>query len=168
MSLAHDLASFDGKHVGTLEPILEAHDVNDLLSDELIALASDPDEKLQIGATWLMKAAFERGGRLGAKDVASLCRSLERIVAPDARLHVSQSIGHLTIPSRNAEQLARFLRDGIATDHKFLRAWSYDGFHRLAKQHARFREERQRLMDQGRHDAAASVRARLRAIDRER
>lgn len=124
-------------------------------------------EGLSVPSSWLLRAALERGVPLGAAQTASLLRSVARVEADDARLHLCQLVGHLSVPKRNAEQLARFLRAGAEGEHKLVRAWAVDGFQRLASQHPAYVQEARRLLDRAGRDPAASVRARARRLVKE-
>ncbi|MEM9378565.1 MAG: hypothetical protein AAGB93_01355 [Planctomycetota bacterium] len=134
--------------------------------DALVAACADA--RANVAATWLLRAHLEAGADLGRERTASLLRALDRVSDDDARLHLCQTVASLDVPARNAEQLARFLRAGLAGRHKLVRAWSVDGLHRLARQHARYRGEAQIALDGARRDSVASVRARARRIDAER
>ncbi len=50
---------------------------------------------------------------------------------------------------------------------KFVRAWAYDAFYRLATQHPGYRPEVWRLLEQGMQEEAPSVKARIRQLLRE-
>ncbi|MEM8930246.1 MAG: hypothetical protein AAGE94_03680, partial [Acidobacteriota bacterium] len=87
---------------------------------------------------------------------------------PWARLHVCRMIAVIEIPEHAADGFADFLRHGVESEHKFLRAWAIDGMHRLALQHPRLADEAETILQRGADDAAASVRARIRNILRGR
>ena len=54
-----------------------------------------------------------------------------------------------------------------SSDQKFLRAWSLDGYWRLAQAHDRLRPRALELFEQGARDPAAAVKARVRNIRRD-
>jgi hypothetical protein len=159
--------AFDGQRVGELAIAVHV-DVSDADLDRLVELSTDPDEDVQTAATWLLKAHLEDGVVLGSSRVAALCRDLQRMTAKNAKLHVCQSLGRLAVPARNAEQVARFLRPCATHEYKFLRAWAADAWHRLAGQHPSYIAEAVEVLDAASHDPAASVRARVRNIAKER
>ena len=127
-----------------------------------------PERAHCVPATWLIRAYLQQGLGLSSGQTARWIRSLSKLDDDDARLHACQSVVHLDVPKRNAEQLARFLRTGAEGQHKFTRAWAVDGFHRLALQHAQYAEEAGQRLDRALRDPAASVRARARHIAKER
>ncbi|MFT4540721.1 MAG: hypothetical protein ACI841_000991 [Planctomycetota bacterium] len=131
----------------------------------LILGIADPDAS--VPASWMLRAYLQQGAELPKQQTVTLLKSLRRIAADDARLHICQLVTHLDIPTRNAEALARFLRDCFEGTHKFTRAWAADGMHRLSLQHERYRLESLRWIDRASRDEAASVRARARQIARE-
>ena len=160
------IAAFEAEGVKGLQRALEDHAPSDTWLEELVRAITD--ERASVPATWMLRAYLERGADLSGQQTALLLRSLAGVAQDDARLHLCQSVGSLDIPARNAEQLARFLRGGVAGEHKFTRAWATDAFHRLALQHPRYKREALKHVERALRDPAASVRARARHIDRER
>lgn len=157
--------SFERRGVGGLQALVDKLAPSDAWMDALID--SVADEGTSVPATWMLRAYLERGVELERSQTAALLRCVNRIADDDARLHVCQSVARLEVPARNAEQLARFLREGCRGEHKFTRAWATDAFHRLALQHKRYRVEAHEWLQRAHRDAAASVRARARNIAKE-
>ena len=137
----------------------------DLLS-ALVTAHADPDAA--VAASWVLRHWLEGGTSLGSRRTAALVARLGDLGHADARLHVCQSIAHYDVPDRSSDSLADFLREAAGDEHKLVRAWAIDGFVRLAAQHPRFTEEAELWLERGREDPAASVRARVRNIDRGR
>ena len=163
-------SEYEQQGTRALERYCEDVTPSDALFDDLIdAVIAD---ETSVPATWLLRAILEAhegdGVELSSKHVARLCRGLERIERSDARLHVCQTVSLLSVPARNAEQMARFLRACSESDHKFVRAWAIDALQRLARQHARYRSEAAMALNAALEDPAASVRARARRIAAER
>ena len=164
MSLLSDLAGFDGREVETGRRIVAAHEPTSELFDQLLDLTADADADQQAGTTWLLKAYLEKGAALRPSRVAQLGRLLDRLTGWEAQLHVCQCLRFFEVPRRNVGQYARFLRTGIESDVKFLRAWAVDGFVRLAEQHETLSKEAGRHVEAALQDPAASVRARARHL----
>lgn len=122
------------------------------------------DERAEVPATWMLLDLLKAGLELEANATAALMRRVERVTAPDARLHLCQSVRFLSVPKRNREQLARFLRSGLEGEVKFVRAWALDGMCALAQQHSDFAQEASRTLARAASDPAASVRARARRL----
>ena len=130
--------------------------------DALLKGVGDP--RTSVAATWVLRAALAAGQELDRSQTAALLRELTRIREDDARLHVCQSVVHLEVPSRSAAPLARFLRERLAGEHKFTRAWALDALVRLAQQHDGYRREALDALARAGTDPAASVRARARRL----
>ncbi len=147
-----------------LERVLELHPPEEEWLDELVDSSSSSVMEESTAATWLVRAYLMAGAELTKDQTARLIRSLARVPAGDARLHVCQTVRDLRVPARNAEQLARFLRDCANGDHKFTRAWAVDGFQALAAQNTKYAREAGLVLERAERDPAASVRARVRRI----
>lgn len=159
-------ARFEAGGVQALEALLPATPPTDAWLGRLIEGLSDP--RHSVPASWMIRAYLQAGLEPSAARTAGFVRALARLAADDARLHACQCIQHLDVPKRNAEQLARFLRSGVAGAHKFTRAWAVDAFHRLARQHPRYAGEAAACLERALVDPAASVRARARHVAKER
>ena len=111
----------------------------------------------------MIKRALERGDSV--PDLSDeILRLLPAVDEWQARLHVLQSIRFLRISGRAKEglraDLLRLLQDG----NKFVRAWAYDGLHRLGSQHPEFAEEAEALLLEALELEAPSVKARIRNL----
>lgn len=157
------VAAYANGGIERLRPELEAAPIDGRLLESLVTGVASASSA--VPASWCLRAVLEEGVELDRGATAALCRALQRVTHDDARLHLCQSVQHLDIPSRNADQLARFLRAGADGEHKFVRAWAVDGFQHLARQHDRYRREAGEWLERARRDPAASVRARARRID---
>ena len=164
--LARIVADYADRGVVALEEAQEAHAPAAAWLDLLIDQVAEPE--VGVVTSWLLRVYLADGIELTAAQVGALCRALPRVEEPMASLHVCQSVGDLTVPNRCREPLARFLREGVESSHKFVRAWAVDGLYRLGRKHAEYREEAARVLDVASRDAAASVRARVRQIAREK
>lgn len=163
------LAAYNGRNIGPLEEILSEVPPSRRLLAELIDVATDDSNPtMQIGATWLLRKYLERGQSLDAALCRTLAGGLERIETRWARLHLCQTLASIAVPADCLDAFASFCRRGIASEHPFLRAWAHDAFHRLARQHPTLAPEAAVLLDAAEQDRAPSVRARVRAIRRER
>ncbi|MDA1267456.1 MAG: hypothetical protein O2816_20435, partial [Planctomycetota bacterium] len=150
--------SYERGGVAGLEVVRDAVAPAEAWVEALIAAAADP--RACVPATWLLRAYLQAGLELDRSSTAALARRLERVALDDARLHLCQSVAHLEIPTRNAGQVARFIRTAAAGDQKFTRAWAVDGLARLARQHPRYGREAGAALRRAARDPAASVRAR--------
>ena len=80
----------------------------------------------------------------------------------EARLHVLQMMGDLTVPARQVEQLWPALIEQRKDANKFIRAWSYYGLAVVADRHPSYRGRALALLAAAEQEEAASVRARVR------
>ena len=135
---------------------------------ELIRLLNVLESFVQSSSAWLLRQYLEQGRLVLSKSqVAQIGRALKTITDPWAALHICQMMRHIPVPTRNADQFARFIRSCINNKNTFVRAWSFDAFYRLASQHKKYLAEARMFLEQGENDKAASIRARIRNIRKE-
>ena len=163
-ALRDALTAFDGKATTILGEAEARFAEGPGYLEALIALAGDGDERVSGGATWLIKARLEAGGRLGRGETAALLDKLAMITAWDAQLHLCQIARHLTFSAADAEPFSSWLEGLLAHKRPFLRAWSLDALCRVALQHGRYRARALQALDAATQDPAASVKARARRI----
>lgn len=162
MSLEAELLAWDGKSAADGRAIHERCSSEPDYITELISLIGK--DALRNGVTWLLKAALETGTVITQKDADILYNNLHVMNHWEQKLHVLQCIAFMPIGEDQKEKLERFLRQCLAHNNKFVRAWAYSGFYYLAKQHKEYREETRRLFKLALHDDAASVKARARKL----
>ncbi len=121
-------------------------------------------EETEVAGSWLLKHHLEQNGTLDREQTVRLMGLLGRVKNWQARLHVLQSIRFLTIPAAAKKKLEAFVRQGLSDEAKFVRAWAYDAFYRLAVQHPGYLPEAWRLLEQGMEEEAPSVKARVRQL----
>lgn len=129
-----------------------------------VLLVSDEDERVQVGATWLLKRLAEDGVSFKSEHLVVLCASLPDLSNWQSKLHFCQMLQHLRIPRESAGSVVSFLERNVRNENKFLRAWCYSGFYELAKQHGEYIQDALEQIDRGETDKAASVQARIRKI----
>ncbi|MFH1303970.1 MAG: hypothetical protein ABIK07_23185 [Planctomycetota bacterium] len=166
MKLPQEIANWDGKSVEALQAIYDCHGLEAEFGAALIPLLKEPG--LARGASWLLKRYLEEGSVLTAADVKRVFQSLPDLVEWETSLHLLQSLSYLTIGKRDVKQVEAFLRRCLASDNKFVRAWAYNGFYELSLQHPLFQAETDQLLEQALEDEAASVKARVRNILKQR
>ncbi len=135
--------------------------------EALIALAGEGDARVSGGATWLIKARLEAGGRLGPGETSALLTKLALITAWDAQLHLCQIARYLTFGAGDAERFSSWLEGLLTHKRPFLRAWSLDALCRVALQHEGYRARALEALEAGAQDPAASVKARVRRLRKE-
>lgn len=166
MRIQQEIANWDGTSVEVLQAIYDCHGLEAEFGTALVPLLKEP--KLERGASWLLKQHLEAGGVLAAADVKRVFQSLPDLIEWETQLHLLQSLPYLTIGKRDVKQVEVFLRRCLASENKFVRAWAYNGFYELSLQHPQFQAEADQLLEQALEDEAASVKARVRNILKQR
>tara|TARA_R110002073_G_scaffold317798_2_gene491492 strand:+ start:376 stop:879 length:504 start_codon:yes stop_codon:yes gene_type:complete len=162
MHIEQEIASWDGKSAADIKAIYDAHSAEADFSDTIIALSlTDACEK---GATWLLKAWLEAGNNLEQAQIAKIYGSLDQLKNWEARLHVLQSIPFMSIADAQRINVYNFLRNTLIDQNKFVRAWSYNGFFELSRQHSEYINETRQYFEMAMRDEAPAVKARIRNI----
>lgn len=160
--LKRDLEAVAGQPVADLQAVYDRRSEEPALGTELVSLLADP--QLQKPASWMLRRHLEAGHALSVAQAKPLFRALSGLQDWETRLQVLQSLSYLPIGKREVKPLEAFLRDCLESENKFVRAWAYHGFHELALQHAQFQAEVDRLLERALEDEAASIKARVRNI----
>lgn len=160
------LSAWDGKSAAQIAAIYDAHSD----SIDFLALVLDllPDPRHQIGVTWLLKRYLEEHGTVTPLDAARIYQHFPGVEEWEARLHLLQSVPNLPIGFRQKLVVAEFLRDGLKSDNKFIRAWSYSGFFDLCEQHEEFENEMIDRVTFAFARETGSIQARLRQVLKKR
>ncbi|WP_127559308.1 hypothetical protein [Saccharospirillum alexandrii] len=162
MGIEHKVESWDGKSAADIRAIYDAHSADIHFADTLIVLAfTDACEK---GATWLLKAWLEAGHALNPDQISTVYASLHQLSHWEAKLHVLQCLPFLSINDAQKASVYDFLRLTLTDHNKFVRAWSYNGFYELSRQHSEYLHETRQYFDMAMRDEAPSVKARIRNI----
>jgi hypothetical protein len=164
MSIREELEQFDGKHTDVLEGILSRHRPTNSLIRSLVTLGADKEPRIQTGATWMLKRLAENHVHLKSEYLIALFGSLSELTHWISKLHVCQMLQHVVIPEESEGSVAWFLERNLWDENRFLRAWSYNGFYELARQHEKYIAYALEQLERGETDKAASVKARIRNI----
>lgn len=169
MDIAAEIAAWDGKRTATLETLAARLAPDPDVVGRLSALAGTDEPGNQVAATWLLKRFQEAGYEFSKDESGALVALMDKVAHWEARLHLLQLLPHLAVAPDRADGLFaalqgnRFLGDG----NKFVRAWTYNALADLATRNPALRPRALEVLTQGGKDAAASVKARLRAIARQ-
>jgi hypothetical protein len=164
MSIRDQLKDFDGKHGDVIERILAEYNSSKSPINELVLLIADDEENIQIGATWLLKRLAETGARFKPKQLIALFDLLPGLDNWVTKLHVCQMLQYVEIPDESKKKVAWFLEQNLLGKNKFVKAWSYNGFYELAKQHREYYDTAIEHLERAEAEKAASIKARLRSI----
>lgn len=162
MSIEQALAVWDGKSADDIRAIYEFYLKEAKFIDSIVNLTKT--ESYQNGSTWLLKAWLEDGNRLDGHQIKAIYNCLDNLCRWEAKLHLLQSIPFMPIDHPEKKHVDRFLRLTLIDTNKFVRAWSYNGFYELAKQHPEYISEAKQFFDMAMRDEAPSVKARIRNI----
>ena len=152
---------------GDMEPLRQVaravshRDASEVLR-ELVPIVRRNHSGFQIGATWLIKDLLERGAKPPARFGGTLISLLKHVQAEDAKLHVLQSLPYVELPPSQHKSLFAMLRGLLKLEHKFVRAWAYNGLAMVANAAPSYRSEVRALFNTAEKKEAASVRARIR------
>lgn len=163
MDIAATLRSYDGKRVAPFRTVGEAvRDAPESAVGQLVDLAASDEMELQVGATWVLKHLAERGTAPGGASGETLLNLLGRPIAPDALLHILQTLPHMHIDADWLGGLRDALLALIGSKRAFIRAWAYNGLGILAARDPSLRSEVERLFDQAVKTDSAAVKVRIR------
>jgi len=160
--LLEDLRAYDGKAITILGEIEARYGSTDSYAADLVGLAAHDVATVSDGATWLLKAHLEGGGRLSAAATRRLFENLDKITAWQAQLHLCQMMEHVDVSVAQAAAVVAWLTPLQQHKRPFLRAWSMSALQHVAAQHPKFAEEAAAALALAEADNAASVRARAR------
>ncbi len=164
MDIEARLLSRDGTRVASLRLLarsIEASPASDAMS-ELLALAVREEAALQVGATWVLKDLAQRGRPPTGSLVDPFLGLLDRVQAPDAALHLLQTLPHVEIPVGREDRLRRRILAWTDSRRAFVRAWAYYALGLLAARTPRFRAETEAMLDRAAGSDSAAVRVRVR------
>ena len=164
--LSNDLRAYDGKAVTLLSEAEVKHGARPTYLAELVVLAASDEAHVSDGATWLLKAGLEKGRGLKLKETKALIGSLEVITSWPAQLHICQMAHLLAVPQADAAAFAAWLGGLLGHKRPFLRAWSMSALVAVAGQHSAHAAQAEAALQAAREDPAASVRARVRNVEK--
>lgn len=163
MDIAAALRSYDGKRVAPFRAVAEAvRGAPESAVPELLDLAASDEAALQVGATWVVKYLAERGEAPSGESAGRAIDLLDHVEAPDAVLHLLQTLPYIVIPAGRVAALRRTLERTIQSRRAFMRAWAYNGLGVLAVAEPELRGEVEALFDAAEGRESASVRVRIR------
>ncbi|MDY6828383.1 MAG: hypothetical protein SV583_03320 [Pseudomonadota bacterium] len=152
--------AWDGKSHDAIVEVYNRYGADPPFVQSVLQLISRTE--CQPGATWLLKAWVQAGGRLNQQDTSQLVDALGALTGWQAKLHILQCLPFVVFDASHKQPVAAFLRSNLTEANAFVRAWSYGGFVELARQHPDYQMEVERLVTLAMRDESAAVKARLR------
>jgi len=162
MSIEQDLAAWNGKSAADIKAVYVKYHAEPYFAASVIALLFT--QAYETGATWLLKAWLEAGNHLEHTQIIKIYSSLNQLKHWQAKLHILQSMPFMPIAEAEAQHVYHFLKRTLCDQNKFIRAWSYNGFYELSRQHAEYLVETKQYFEMAMRDEAPSVKARIRNI----
>ena len=163
--LEADVAAWDGKSADAIAGVYARHAGRRGFLDGLVALLEK--EPLQRGATWLLKHHLEQADEPGDRKLADRVYAvLPDLTHWESRLHVLQCVPRLPISRARRKRVEAFVREALEDQKKFVRAWAYGALYELARQHDEYRAEALERLDRALESEAASVKARIRQLQK--
>jgi len=162
MGIEQALEEWDGKSADDIRAIYEFYLKEPDFIDSIVNLTKN--QLSQKGSTWLLKAWLEEGNRLEDSKIKEIYNLLDKLCHWETKLHILQSIPFMPIENQEKKYVDRFLRITLIDTNKFVRAWSYNGFYELARQHPEYISEAKQFFEMAMRDEAPSIKARIRNI----
>lgn len=162
MSIEQDLSNWDGKSATDIQGLYDARHREPDFADAIIELSFVL--AFEKGATWLLKAWLEDGNTLEQSKISKIYESLSQLEHWEAKLHLLQIIPFMPVTEADKENVYNFLKTTLTSQNKFVRAWSYNGFYEISRQHSKYLNETKQYFEMAMRDEAPSVKARIRNI----
>ena len=162
MSLQDEIIVWDGKSASDIDKLFRSYSDDSNFIQSVISLLKEISG--QKGASWLLKAWFENGYSVEPEQSSEIIDSLPMMETWETKLHVLQCLPYVSILIKKKFVVEDFVRASLKEKNKFVRAWAYNGFYELAKQHPEYRAEATALFNAAIEHEAASVKARIRHI----
>jgi hypothetical protein len=159
---------YDGRSVEPFRLAAEVLPSTQATLVELIALASDASDSVEIGASWVVKHLMENGLAAEASVGDELRHLLETLRRDEALLHVLQCLPYLELQlsTKPATSLFETLGQLTASKNAFVRAWAYNGLGLLAGGVPSYRAQVEALFGQATEHETPAVKARIRHASR--
>lgn len=156
------LSEWNGKDTKALTRHCEQNQNDDAFLPALIALVASPP--CQRGATWCIKHLCQHEGKeLASSQRSAYYKQLPKLTDQEAVIHILQCLDLIPVPEKQAALVAGLVTESVASPNKFVRAWSYYGFARLAATYPEFRPAAETAIRTGEAaETAGSIKVRLR------
>ena len=155
---------YDGKSVAPFKRVAVRWDPTPSSMRQLIRLVASPDERVQVGATWVLKRWIETDSGDPGPVTPMLLDLVEVEMATDAKLHLLQLLQHLEIPRDREHDLYSACSQLLDHPNKFLRAWAFNGLGLVAIQNRDYRPRVEGLFAEAESTQPSSVMSRIRNL----
>jgi len=156
------LRQWDQKSAPQIKDIYQRFSHNGAFLENCLDFLQDPE--MQRGASWLLKHHVAQKPQTLPK--ALLVPYFEMVAQLDhweSKLHMLQSLEHLSVPTAQKPKVEAFLWDCQAEDRLLLRAWAYYGLAKIAVDHkSQTADIKLFLEEKSKTERAGSIQVRLR------
>ncbi len=160
MSMKPLISEWDGKNIDYISSIYQSFENDEKFLDGLILFMKEAD--LQRGASWLIKHYVDKGGSLSSTQFKELTSLSSKFDHWETKLHFLQILPSNEIPAALKNTIYEFLISGVASDAKFVRAWSYGGLITLSEQYPEIRKPALSYVKPAMENETAAIKARIR------
>ncbi|WP_299976049.1 hypothetical protein [uncultured Pseudoteredinibacter sp.] len=169
MDILSDLIAWDGKDTDWLEQFYRVN-VEDSSFEELIYLwpiEMEASDRLYISLSHLLKKHCDSGYIVLAKHNRSILSVLENEPHWQTLLHILQSFKSFELIEEDRASWERILKSALTSENKFVRAWSYYAWVLFAERFPGYKAEVSDYIEMALRDEAASVKARIRQMQKQ-
>ena len=160
MSMKELISKWDAKNTDYITEIYQKFESDKSFLDDLILFMQIVP--MQRGASWLIKHFVDGGGKLNQSQSAKLVSLIDQFEHWETKLHFLQILPSFEITDEMKKPIFEFLIEGVASEAKFVRAWSYGGLILLSEQHKEYRDIVLSYLEKAQENEAASIKARIR------
>lgn len=162
MSIKQAIQAWDGKSAADIQAVYDLYWETPDFPETIVRLSNEAS--LQNGATWLLKTWLKSGNILEEHQVRKIFNLLDKLEHWEAKLHILQCLDSMPINNSEHRKVHAFLMTTLTDSNIFVRAWAYNGFYELARQHPQYLDETKQFFEMAMRDEAASVKARIRNV----
>ena len=161
--ILRQLLSFDGKSVEPFRQVAAASPQTATSIEQMLTLcASSAESAVHIGASWVVKDLLESKTPAPQGFASLVLSELEHVDAPDATLHLLQSLPYAELPRDDAQRLFVLTEKLILAEHAFVRAWAMNALGLAAEVEPGLRSRVHAIFEEALESEKASVKARVR------
>ena len=158
--LLSKLRLWDGVRVEYLKELYIANSSSIDFFEKLVTICVN-EQTLENAATWLIKHHYDNGRTLPEFLTERFLMGCKYLENWEAKLHVLQIIPHVTLSKKSIIIIDEFVRECLADNNKFVRAWAYNGFYVLTKYIPELKKELELICQRAMETESAAVKSRV-------
>ena len=157
------LVEWDGKQTNYLKELYLEDAENEAFFEHLVKLTIQ-EEQVQIATTWLIKHHYDNKNNLPLDLIKQLLDNCDVLAHWAAQLHILQIFPKLSLATGNLFTIENFIRNGLKSEIKFVRAAAYEAFFEMTKQLPDLQEELKALCEQAMKTESAAIQSKVRKV----